>query len=213
MILEERDFEIPVDCVLAEDPQPIQATIHGVRNGFFELCFPVGLRPGQQLTMRRLERTIEVRVIYSKRQEDGAYTVGVLMACDADRRTDVRTAVDVPAVLRVADSRTIIPARVVDLSARGLGLELPIAVPVGAAVYVDLKTGTAAGEIRHCNKTSDTFRAGVGMREFVLPPNGCRMALSAARETGSAAVLQSLMRTVQERQSRYEAILYSLVLS
>ncbi|HEX3682752.1 MAG TPA: PilZ domain-containing protein [Bryobacteraceae bacterium] len=162
--------------------------------------------------MRHLERAIESRVAYSKRRPDGAYTVGVLMASDVDRRSEKRTAVDVPAVLRVADSRTAIPVRVVDLSTGGLGLEVPFALPVGASVLVDLKTGTAMGEIRHCNRSSETFRAGVSMREFVLPPNGRRVLLSATQETGSAAALQSLLRRVQERQSRYEAILYSLAL-
>lgn len=162
--------------------------------------------------MRHLERIIESEVVYSKRQEDGAYTVGLLMAADVDRRLEKRTPVDVPAVLRVADSRTIIPVRVIDLSTSGIGLELPFTLPVGAWVHVDLKTGTAIGEIRHCNRTSETFRAGVRMREFVLPPNGQRMVLSATQETGGPAALQSLTRSVQERQSRYEAILYSLAL-
>jgi hypothetical protein len=196
--------------LLGKDPHTIQATIDGVRNGMFELSFPIALRAGQRLAMRRLERTIQSQVVFSKRQENGAYTVGVLMECDADRRSETRTPVELPAVLRLADSRTSIPSRVVDLSTCGLGLELPAAIPVGAAVYVDLKTGTAVGEVRHCNKISETFRAGIRMREFVLPSNGRRVVLSAAKETGSAAALQSLMRTVQERQSRYEAILYSL---
>ena len=210
MLLEDREFEIPVVCRLDQDPNTIQATIQRVRNGTFQLWFPIALRPGQRLTLRHLERTIESQVVYNQRRENGAYTIGLLMACDADRRSETRTPVDLPAVLRIADSRTVIPVRVVDLSISGLGLELPAAIPVGAAVFVDLKTGTAAGEIRHCSKASEKFRAGVRTREFVLPPNGHRVALRAAKETGSAAVLQSLMRTVQERQSRYQAILYSL---
>jgi hypothetical protein len=212
LISEDREFQLPVVCRLDKDPHTIQATIHGVRNGIFQLSFPMALRTGQQLAIRRPERTIESQVVYSKRQENGAYLVGLLMACDADRRSETRTPVDLPALLRVADSRTIIPTRVVDLSTRGLGLELPLAIPVGSTVFVDLKAGTAVGEVRHCNKILEKFRAGVRMREFVLPPNGRRVWLSAAKETGSAAVLQSLMRSVQERQSRYEAILYSLAL-
>ena len=211
-LLEERQFEIPVDCLLDQDSHAVQATIHAVRNGVFELCFPTALRPGQHLAMRRLERTIESQVVYSKRQESGAHTIGVLMACDAERRSDVRIPVDAPAVLRVASSRTVIPVRILDISACGLGLELPVSIPVGESVFVDLNTGTAAGEIRHCSRTAEKFRAGVCMREFVLPPKSHRVLLSTIRETGSAAVLQSLMRTVQERQSRYEAILYSLAL-
>lgn len=162
--------------------------------------------------MRYLERTIESQVVYSKRQENGTYTIGVLMACDTGRRSETRTPVDIPAALCIAGERTVIPVRVVDLSTSGLGLELSIAIPVGASVYIDLKTGTAIGEIRHCARTSERFRAGVRMREFVLPPDRRRAMLSATRETGSTAALQSLMRAFQERQSRYEAILQSLAL-
>jgi len=212
LILEERQFELSVDCLLDQGPHPIRAIINRVQNGVFELCFPIALMPGQQLTMRHLERTIESQVAYSKPQENGTYTIGVLMACDAGRRSETRTPVDIPAVLRVAAERNGIPVRVVDLSTSGLGLELSIAIPVGASVYVDLKTGTAIGEIRHCTRISERFRAGVRMREFLLPPEQQRALLTATRETGSAAALQSLMRAFQERQSRYEAILQSLAL-
>jgi hypothetical protein len=211
-ISEEREFELAVDCLVDQDPHVVHATINRVRNGVFELCFPIPLMPGQQMSMRHLERTIESQVAYCKRQENGSYTIGVLMACDADRRSETRSPVDLPAVLRLADSRTLIPVRVIDLSTSGLGLELSMSIPVGVSAYVDLKTGTAVGEIRHCKRTSERFRAGIRMREFLLPSNGQRALLNTTSETGCAAALQSLMRTVQERQSRYEAILYSLAL-
>jgi len=163
--------------------------------------------------MRHLERSIESQVVFCKREENGGYRVGVLMASDADRRSETRTPVDAPAMLRVAGSVTVVPARVIDVSMCGLGLELPAAMTLGAFVYVDLSTGTAVGEIRHCSRMADKFRAGICMREFILPPNGQRMLLSDTRAAGTAAALQLLMRTVQERQSRYEAILYSLALS
>lgn len=215
MISEQRQFEIPVECVVKEQPYALRATIRAVRNGAFELQSPAALQPGQRLTMRHQERAIDSQVAFCKRVENGSYQIRVLMACDADRRSETRTPVDAPAMLRVTGSVTVIPVSVVDVSNSGLGLELPMAIPVGTGVHIDLSTGTAVGEIRHCqcSRTSDKFRAGVAMREFVLPPHARQMLLSTIRETGTAAALQSLMRTVQERQSRYEAILYSLALS
>lgn len=153
---------------------------------------------------------MESRVAYCNRQER-SYNLGILLARDADRRSETRTPVDLPALLHIAGSLTAIPVRVIDLSVSGLGLELPTAIALGASVRVELGTGTAIGEIRHCEGNSAGFRAGIRMSEFVLPANAQRMVIrDATRQTGGATALASLTHAIQERQSRYEAILYSL---
>lgn len=156
---------------------------------------------------------MESRVAYCNRQESGSYNLGILLARDADRRSETRTPVDLHALLHIAGSLTAIPVRVIDLSVSGLGLELPTAVALGASVRVELGTGTAIGEIRHCEGSSPSFRAGIRMSEFVLPANAQRVVIrDATRETGRATALEALTHSIQERQSRYEAILYSLAL-
>jgi PilZ domain len=213
LILRKHEFEIPVECLFDNDPEAIWASIRSVENGAFELCSPVPLKAGRQFLMRHPERTIESRVAYCKRQEEGTYSVGVLMARDADRRSEVRTPADIPAMLRVADSVAPIPVRVLDVSASGLGLELPTALSVGTFVQIELETGTVAGEIRHCAIASDKFRAGIRMREFVLHPNCRRVLFNANRETASVTPMEWLTRSIQERHSRYEAIFHSLAFS
>ena len=214
VISEHCELDLPVDlCLVDESPHTIRATVRGVKNGVFELCSPVYLRPGRELTLRHPERTIESLVAYCTRQESGTYAMGILMTRDADRRLQARTPVDVPATLRIAGSPMPIPIRLIDLSVSGLGIELPTAVALGASVYVELRDGTAIGEIRHCARCSDKFRAGIRMREFVVPPNTERVVIPhLSREPGSSPAIDALLRAVRERQSRYEAILFSLAL-
>lgn len=201
------ELAVSVECLLGEGERRIRATIVGVRNGMFEVCSPAPLEPRSQLTLRHPDRVIESRVVYCEQQDYGVFRIGVLMAADAERRSQVRKPVDLPATLCVAGSPDRIPVRIIDVSDSGLGMEMSAAVPIGASVQVEMEAGTAMGEVRHCAKRADAYRAGMRIQEFVLPPN--RERLIALDGTGDKAV-HSLTRSVQERQLRYEAILYSL---
>jgi hypothetical protein len=185
----------------------MRGIIVGVRNGAFELCCPEALNPGQRLTLRHPDRVIESRVAYCKQQEYGVYRAGVLMAADAERRSQPRKLVELPATLRVAGPPDRIPVRIIDVSESGLGMEMSVAVPIGASVQVEMEAGTAIGEIRHCAKRRDAYRTGMRIQEFALPPNGERLIVLNASEDKA---MQSLTRSVRDRQLRYEAILYSL---
>lgn len=202
-----RELAVSVECQLGKGERGICATIVGVRNGVFEVCSPVPLEPRSPLTLRHPDRLIESRVAYCKQEEYGGYRAGVLMAADAERRFHVRKPVDFPATLRVAGSPDRIRVRIIDVSEFGLGMEMSAAVPISASVQVEMEAGTAIGEIRHCAKRADAYRAGMRIQEFALPPNGERMIVLNA--SGDKAT-QSLTRSVQDRQLRYEAILYSL---
>jgi hypothetical protein len=206
-----RELAVAVDCMVKPGEDTRSASIVGVRNGVFELSSPLALQPNDQLSLRHPERLIEARVVYCELQPSGGYLAGVVMANDAERRSEARTAVYLPATLHLAGAPSSMLVRVIDISDSGLGLEAPAALAVGASAEVELSTGLALGTIRHCATRGDVYRAGMRMREFVLAPNRRRLAVlePPCRNTGERAIA-SFTRSVQERQARYEAILYSL---
>jgi PilZ domain len=211
VIAEECRIEIPVELFpLDEGGRAIGARLHGVRNGIFELCSEAYVRPEALVEMRHAERTMEARVAYCKRGEDGRYEAGLLMARDAERRSEERTAVNVAATLRIGDSAAAIPVRVTDVSTSGLGLETARAIAVGTTVSIELKNGTASGEVRYCERGGGRFRAGVRIAELILASKAQRVALANSGGEAGEAALEGLTRCVQERQARYEAILFSL---
>jgi hypothetical protein len=206
-----RGLELSVECLFEGEQRTMQAVIVGVRNGAFELLCPNALKPDQRLTLRHAERLIESRVLYCEQQARSGYSVSLVMASDTERRSEVRAPVNLPATLRLTGSPSSIPVRVVDISDSGLGLEMPSAIAVGASVNVELSTGAAIGEMRHCARRRDAYRAGMRIREFALAPNWERLVpLNAPSESESEMAVASLTRSVQDRQFRYEAILYSL---
>jgi PilZ domain len=203
--------QISIDCLLDGEEGAMRSTIAGVRNGMFQLLCPKALKPDQQLTLRHAKRSIRSRVVYCKANATGGYAAGLVMASDAERRAEVRTPVSLNATLRVGGSPSTTPVRVVDVSDSGLGLELSSAIAVGASVHVELSTGAAIGEMRHCAKRGDVYRAGIRICEFALAPNRARLVVLDARfESAGERAVASLTRAVQERQFRYEAIFYSL---
>jgi hypothetical protein len=218
LISEQRDFDIAVELHLppaagknaaeAIPGHPIPGNLRGVNNGLFELDSPQYIQPGSSLDLRHQERIIEARVAYCERATHG-YRLGLLLACDAERRSEKRTAVDLPGLLRMGDPPVTVAVRVVDLSPSGLGFELPAAVPVGASVSLDLSVGTALGEIRHCVSNLDRYRAGMRTKQFILRAGSERTLVFSGAERGTDQALAQLARSVQERHARYEAMLFS----
>src|SRR6185295_13294729 len=80
-------------------------------------------------------------------------------------RREPRFPLDVPAVLTVVGSVGMVDVAVqlVDISASGLGLFSPSAVPVGACVEIGLDLGLLFGEVCHCKPTDGRFRLGLTM--------------------------------------------------
>ena len=88
------------------------------------------------------------------------------------QRREMRYPVDFRAKLRALDSEARVGVRIVDMSASGLGISLPIEVKVGTIVSVEFERGTVVGEIRHCVPVTGYFRAGLAIQEFIrVRPN------------------------------------------
>lgn len=205
-----QQFDVEVNlCPCDGEPQTFPASLQAVQNGVFELCAPAYFSPGARLELRARQRRFESRVVCCERLPAGSFRLGLVIAADNERRLETRVPADIAAVLRIRNSLQTLAVRVVDVSPSGLGLDLAAPIPVGASVQVGLNAGMAVGEICHCARKLDRYRAGMRMREFILHPN-------ARRELGlhaTPAPIDTLVRSIWDRQSRYEAILCSLATS
>jgi PilZ domain len=82
-------------------------------------------------------------------------------------RTEPRIPTDVPVELTIARAAVPIAAKLVNISATGMGLSLNQHVLPGEIVCVKLDIGSFFGEIRHCTKVGSAYRAGLKLNEFI----------------------------------------------
>ena len=191
--------------------EPIRGKLQGVSMGLFQLSSPVCLVSGQDLELLSEARVIQSRVVDCRKSAAGPYNLQMKLSFDACRRAEPRIPADLLARMQVSGDPAAISARVVDLSHTGLGLRTQKAVAAGSLVSVDLGYAVAAGEVRHCAQHMDTYRVGVQIHRFTST-HGALSPVFAASSVGnvSPVALESFVRSVQERQLRYEAILVSL---
>lgn len=205
-------FDVPVELHLVDTPSdPIHGNIRQVGTGVVELSSPIYLRENLKLEMACEGRRIQSRVAYCRRQPSGKFDIGIRMSGDSYMRSETRMPVDLTTKLHVAGSPAPLPVRVIDMSPSGLGMELTTPVPVGARVSVQLGYRTALGEMRHCARTGQHYRAGVRL-ERVIRCNDTSGAVWTNLNSGAGnlEVLTAVLRVIDERQSRSEAILLSL---
>ena len=208
MIPTHRASGVPVELHLQDgEREKVRATICTVKNGVFRVASPLHIAAERALAVIHPEVRMESRVAYCKHSGDGCYQVGLIMAEDVEKRSAPRTPADLPATLRTTGPLTALAVRIKDVSVSGLGLELSAALAVGASVSVEWKGGTAVGEIRHCAKWLDGYRAGMRLHELVL---GANAAVIVTFGSGAPSGTASLLRSVQQRQAKYQAIFFSL---
>ena len=82
-------------------------------------------------------------------------------------RAEPRGPVHINATLRMFGSREKHAVVLRDISQSGLGLMVPIALTAGQQVAVDIGHGIAIGEIRYCHVTTDGYRVGLLVLEFL----------------------------------------------
>lgn len=128
----------------------------------------MALKPERRLEMSFDNRRIECQVVYCQ-PEGAGYNLGVRIAHNNSEalRAEPRIPVDLEAKVNIPGGETAIAGRVVNISASGLGFVLEKEVPTEEMAYVELEIGLAFGEIRHCSKTSNGYRVGLKLDEFL----------------------------------------------
>lgn len=86
-------------------------------------------------------------------------------------RTEPRIPTDVPVELTTARRSGAIVAKLVNISASGMGLNLDQLVVPGEIACVKLDIGSFFGEIKHCTKIGGAYRAGLKLNEFIPSKN------------------------------------------
>lgn len=168
-------FNIPVDLDLRDgNDELVSAHLLQVNTGFFQLSSPVYLQSNTVIDIYFDRQPFEVEVVFCKADDRDGYAVGArLMAgLNGEARREPRIPVEISARVTTSGSPGSIPAKVVDISRSGLGLKLSRSIPVGSGAIVELQSGIAFGEVRHCSlKAKDTWRVGLSLDEFISNRN------------------------------------------
>jgi hypothetical protein len=134
----------------------------------------VAVDSSRKLELYYLERHIPCETVYCHRQVDGTYRVGARMleGTNGALRIERRIKIDAGAVLNTPALPGPTTVRMIDMSSSGMGVKLQASIPVGDLAYVELDHGVAFGEIRHCEKIDDGYRAGLFIEEFIARTPG-----------------------------------------
>lgn len=173
---------------------PIAAQIRRVSTGFFVVSSPLLLKPEQRVQILFAGRAIDTQVLYCHPQTGDDFQLGLQMLQEKDQplRTEPRIPVDMPGELNVAGLDSPIPAKLVNISGSGLGLEIDRQVFPGHMAYVKLGIGFAFGEIRHCSKLGNAYRAGLKLDEFITQADDAEAAKKRATSPEKPSALARL---------------------
>jgi hypothetical protein len=201
MITAATEFEIPVELHLGDGlREQVEAQIARVNTGFLVLSSPIALEPGRKLSVLYLKRQIRCETAYCVRERAGAYRVGARMldGTDGALRAERRIRLDTCAQLGSPGFAEPITVRIVDMSSSGLGVKVTDPLTVGHLAYVELEHGVAFGEIRHCEKTDEGYRAGLFIEEFITrTPGGLSPWAAHGREVPGRTAAFSVARALR----------------
>ena len=164
------EFAIPVQLHFRDGlREQMEAQIARVNTGFLLLRSATALDPARNVEVTYLERRIACETVYSHAQADGTHRVGARMLDGANGalRVERRIRLDASAVLNTSALPSPTTVRVIDVSSSGMGVRLEAPIKVGDLADVEMEHGVAFGEIRHCGKIEEGYRAGLFIEEFI----------------------------------------------
>jgi len=125
---------------------------------------------GRKLVMHDEDKRTEIEVSYCRKCSDGGYELGgnILSAKEGAVRREWRLPADIPAQVTVVGRLATYKARVVNISPSGLGLQMPVDVPPGSELILQMRDGSGYGDVRHCRKIGkNKYAVGLSVHEFV----------------------------------------------
>ncbi len=161
------ELDIPTQIRFVSNPKSIlDVKIRRVNSGFMKLWSPTRLLITARIVILFRSENIEAQIAYCTAQPDG-YAIGANFTQAGFIRKELRVPVDLRAMLTLPENAEPVRIRVVDMSASGVGLAVPMEIAPGTCVAVDLDNGTVFGEIRWCLKNSGFYRAGLATEQFI----------------------------------------------
>jgi hypothetical protein len=85
----------------------------------------------------------------------------VQQAAAGERRGHPRFACDHPALMTTSLNPEPVPVRIRNISKGGLGLRVPVFLPLGVEVHVHLKQSVAHAAVCYCVRVGNEFHAGM----------------------------------------------------
>lgn len=164
------EFTIPVQLRLRDGiREELEAQIARVNTGFLLLRSPAALDPGRDLEVYYLERRIACQTVYCHPEGHRTYRVGARMleGTNGALRVERRIQLNASGLLNTPGLPGPKTVRIIDMSSSGLGVKLQAPIAIGDLAYVEMEHGVAFGEIRHCAKVEEGYRAGIFVEEFI----------------------------------------------
>ena len=96
-----------------------------------------------------------------------------------------------------------LPARIKNVSVRGIGLELPGPVAMGSALKLELDDSLILGEVIYCREDATSFYVGVELEQALSGLSELADALSAFSDAHSDATHSGLQQADPVKQSRH----------
>jgi len=156
-------------CSNGESEYTRLARIWSASDGFFRLIVDVEIEPGARVEIHFERCHAFGEIAFCQRWADG-YNVGVQLLNDPALRREPRFPIQLTGTLTVLGDQGPRQMQIdlIDVSASGVGMLAPKAIPAGVCVEISMESGVLFGEIRHCDETSEgAFRAGVKMYHMV----------------------------------------------
>lgn len=202
--------DVPVELHIGNGVQKevVKARVYRVSAGVAELSSPVYLPVDESVTIASDARLIQGSVVYCRVEASGTFDLGLRLDSDPYLRSEVRIPVALETTLQVLGSPGRIKTRVIDLSASGVGMEIPVPIRIGARVWIALGRSTALGEIRHCAPKGEEYRAGLRLEKLIRREDAnARIWMDIEGDPVTVKGLAEFERSVEEQQSRSEALL------
>ena len=163
-------LNIPVPLfALDTSDEHLPAYIQTVSSEAIQFRIKSHLSSGRRLVVQYEGRRIELEVKTCQKGEAGTYYVDcqVTSSQEGATRDDWRMAVNWPAQVEVPPCKGIHKARVRDISAFGLGIQLAFKPELDSLLIVHIRSGVGFGRVRHCRRIAhNCYQAGLYLEEF-----------------------------------------------
>lgn len=164
------DSGIPVPLfALDANDEHVPAYIHSISSEAVQLRTRVRVSPGRQFVMHYEECRKELTVTTCRQGEKGDYYLDCKIETSQNGvvRDDWRMAVKWPAQVEISGTKNAYKAQVRDISAFGLGIQLPFQPELDSLLIVRMKSGVGFGRVRHCRQAARrTYIVGLYLEEF-----------------------------------------------
>jgi len=140
----------------------LAGVLHDLIPGELLITVDHPLPEGSAVVIELRNAELHGEVVYCSAKDD-RYEANILISdCDGTGlRHAPRFTVDLPARIFPADETQSVEGRLVDISAMGIGLEVPMLLQVGEVVAVETDANVTFGVVRYCRQLPEgTFRVG-----------------------------------------------------